>query len=72
MKKETRQSIKELGFYSSLGISLALAVFIGLFIGFYLDKKFGTLPWLTLIGLGFGIAAAYKNIALAIEKSRKL
>ncbi len=72
MNKETRQAIKELSFYSSLGFSMVLAIFLGLFGGIYLDKKFDTLPWLTLIGLGLGIGAAYKNIALAIKKSRDL
>ena len=72
MNKETRQAIKELSFYSSLGFSMVLAIFLGLFGGIYLDKKFDTLPWLTLIGLGLGIGAAYKNIALAIKKSREL
>jgi ATP synthase protein I len=72
MNKETRQAIRELAFYSSLGFSIVLAIFLGLFAGIYLDKKFDTLPWLTLIGLGFGIAAAYKNIALAIKKSQSL
>jgi len=72
MNKETRQAIRELAFYSSLGFSIVLAIFLGLFAGIYLDRKFDTLPWLTLIGLGFGIAAAYKNIALAIKKSQSL
>lgn len=72
MNKETRQAIRELGFYSSLGFSIVLAIFLGLFAGIYLDRKFDTLPWLTLIGLGFGIVAAYKNIALAIKKSQSL
>jgi ATP synthase protein I len=72
MKKETRQAIRELAYYSSLGFSVALSIFIGLFAGVYLDGKFGISPWLTLIGLGLGIAAAFKNIALALKKSRKL
>ena len=72
MKKETRLAIRELAYYSSLGFSVALSIFIGLFAGVYLDRKFGISPWLTLIGLGLGIAAAFKNIALALKKSRKL
>jgi ATP synthase protein I len=51
---------------------VALSIVIGLAIGVYLDYKvFGTTPWLTLIGLGLGIAAGYRNIGLAIRKSRK-
>ena len=48
-------------------------------IGFYvqllenIDRKvFNTTPWLTLIFLGLGIAAGYRNIGHAIKKSRKL
>ncbi|MFH2065548.1 MAG: AtpZ/AtpI family protein [Pseudomonadota bacterium] len=72
MKKETRLAIRELAYYSSLGFSVALSIFIGLFAGVYLDRWLDTTPWLTLIGLGLGIAAAFKNIALAVKKSRKL
>lgn len=72
MKRETRRYIRELAFYSSIGFSVALSIFIGLAIGVYLDRKFDTSPWLMLIFLGFGIAAGYRNIGLAIKKSRKL
>ena len=72
MKKETRTWIRELAFFSSLGFSVSLSIFIGLGIGVYLDRRFETTPWLTLIFLGFGIAAGYRNIGLAIKKSRKL
>ena len=41
-------------------------------IGVYLDRRFETSPWLTFIFLGLGIAAGYRNIGLAIKKSRKL
>lgn len=71
MKRETRRFLKELGYYSSLGMSVAFSIFIGLFIGVYLDKWLNTNPWLTLIGLGMGIAAGFSNIGLAVRKSRK-
>jgi len=61
-----------LAYYSSLGFSVSLSIFIGLGIGVYLDKRFDTTPWLTLVFLGFGIAAGYRNIGLAIKKSRNL
>jgi ATP synthase protein I len=72
MKKETLRSMRELAYYSSLGFSVALSIFIGLGIGVWLDRKFDTSPWLMLIFLGLGIAAGYRNIGLAIKKSRKL
>jgi len=71
MKRETKRSIRELAYYSSLGLSVALSIFIGLAVGVYLDRRFDTTPWCTLIFLGFGIAAGYRNIGLAIKKARK-
>lgn len=72
MKKGTLRSLKELAYFSSLGLAVALSIFIGLAIGIYLDRRFDTTPLWTLIGLGMGIAAGYRNIGLAIRKSRKL
>ena len=72
MKRETRRYIKELAYFSTIGLSVALSIFIGLAIGVYLDRRWDSAPWLTLIFLVLGIAAGYKNIALAIKKSRDL
>jgi ATP synthase protein I len=72
MNRETRRTWRELAYYSSLGFSVALSIFIGLAIGIYLDRSFETTPWCTLIFLALGIAAGFRNIALAIRKSRKL
>ncbi len=71
MKKETAKLIKEFSYYSSIGLSVALSVFIGLFIGVYLDRRFNTEPVLTLVFIVLGILAGFKNIGLAIKKSRK-
>ncbi|MBW1650296.1 MAG: AtpZ/AtpI family protein [Deltaproteobacteria bacterium] len=69
MKKETLRTMKELGYYSSLGLSVALAIFIGLGVGVYLDRYvFNTAPILTFIFLGLGIAAGFRNIWLAMKK----
>ena len=72
MKRETRRHYKELAYFSSIGLSIALAIFIGLFVGIYLDRRFETSPWLSLIFLAIGIAAGFRNIGMAIKKIRKL
>ncbi len=64
--------MRELAYFSSLGLSVSLSIFIGLGIGVYLDRRFETSPWMTLVFLGLGIAAGYRNIGLAIKKSSKL
>jgi len=71
LKRETRRYIRELAYYSSLGLQVALSIFIGLAIGVYLDRRFDLYPWLTLVFLGLGIAAGFRNIWLAIRKSEK-
>jgi ATP synthase protein I len=71
MKRETRRYLKDLAYYSSIGLSVALSVFIGLAMGLYLDKCFKTVPVFMFIFLGLGIVAGFRNIGLAIKKSRK-
>ena len=68
MAEDKRQLIKALGFLSSVGISMVASTFIGLAMGYYLDKWFGTAPWLTLIFLGFGIVSGFRNIYILTER----
>jgi len=70
MKKETKRAFRELAYYSSLGLSVALAIFIGLAVGVYLDRRFATAPWFTLIFLVLGIIGGFRNIAIVIRKTR--
>jgi ATP synthase protein I len=63
--------IKPLLRYGSLGIEMGLCVVIGIIIGQYLDKVFDTKPYLTIIFLLFGIAAAFKSIIVLIKKAEK-
>ena len=73
MKRETRRNLRDLAFYASLGFAVSFSIFIGLALGIALDRYvFDSSPWFTFIGIGLGIAAAYRNIGLAIKKSRKL
>ena len=50
---------KALGELSSLGLAMVIATILGLAGGYYADRWLGTSPWFLLIGLGFGIAAAF-------------
>ena len=70
--KETRRLFRDLWYYSSLSFSIAQAIVIGLGIGVWLDKKFETSPWFTLIFLVFGVLAGFRNIYLAMKKSQKM
>jgi ATP synthase protein I len=71
MKKETGKTIRELGYFASLGMSVALSIFIGLGLGLWLDKKFDTNPVLMFVGLILGIVAGFSNIVRAGKKGKK-
>jgi ATP synthase protein I len=59
MKEEDKKYLRDLANASTLGIQVALCIFLGLAIGLWLDSKFGTSPWLTIVFLLFGLAAAF-------------
>lgn len=63
-----RGFIKGIAMLASMGIAMVVSTFIGLLIGIYLDKFFGTKPWFTIIFLFFGIAAGFRNIYLMTKK----
>lgn len=47
---------------SSMGISVVLAIGIGVWFGLALDRWLGTAPWFFYIFLLIGIGAGFKNI----------
>ena len=71
MSNNRKEIMKLLGEFSTIGISLAAAIFIGIGFGYFLDHKVfkgSTAPWLTLIFLGFGIAAGFKNLYMLTKR----
>ena len=69
MKEEDRKLFRMLGALSTVGITLVVSTVIGYFIGHWLDGKFDTTPWLTVVFLLVGIAAGFKNL---YDQTRKL
>jgi F0F1-type ATP synthase assembly protein I len=62
MNEDKKSLIRTLGMVSSMGISVVVAIAIGVFTGLQLDKWLGTDPWFFFIFLFFGIAAGFRNI----------
>lgn len=47
---------------SALGFMFPLSIAIGFGWGWWLDKTFGTWPWLSVVFTAFGLAAAFLNL----------
>jgi ATP synthase protein I len=65
MSDNRKEAIKLLADFSTIGMTVAFSIFIGVGIGYLLDHKVfsgRTYPWFTLIFLGFGVASAFLNL----------
>lgn len=63
-----KELLLTLGTLSTVGISVVVAIAIGVFIGLKLDEWLGTDPWFFFIFLFFGIAAGFRNIYIMVGK----
>jgi F0F1-type ATP synthase assembly protein I len=66
-----KQDWKGVGRYGTVGLELVLSVLLGLFGGQFLDKRFHTSPWLTLIGLAYGVAAGVRGLYRAAARATR-
>ena len=53
---------------SSLGIQFGLSIAIGTGAGYWADGRFGTKPWLTLLGLFYGSLAGFRALHRAAKQ----
>ncbi len=63
--------LKLLARFGTVGLEMGLAVFVGALAGTYLDGLFGTKPWLSVIFVFFGIAAAFKRLIDVARKAKQ-
>ena len=54
--------------YSALGLEMGVAVAIGYGVGWWLDRRFGTKPYLTMVFLLLGIAAGFLGLIRAARE----
>jgi ATP synthase protein I len=63
-----RQTRKVLIDGSMAGLQLAFTIVIGLGIGYFLDGKLGTMPWLTFIGFFLGVFAGFRDLFRMVKR----
>jgi ATP synthase protein I len=57
--------------YGTLGIEMGLSLVIGLGIGYYLDRYFGTAPVLLIIFTIFGLVAGMKRLYMLWKRAER-
>ncbi|HEY3275713.1 MAG TPA: AtpZ/AtpI family protein [Syntrophorhabdaceae bacterium] len=68
---DKKDVLKALMAFGSLGLEMGLCVALGIVIGYFLDKYFGTYPYLSFSFLMIGILAAMKAVYTAAKKMEK-
>lgn len=65
---EDENNLRILGNYLGLGMQLAVTVAVMVLLGYWLDNKFQTSPWLLIIFSFLGIASALYNFLKTVIK----
>ena len=58
--------MRALGPYMNIGWVFVISVGGGMYLGYYADGRFGTEPWLLLLGALLGIAVGFYNFFLVV------
>ncbi|MCX6834825.1 MAG: AtpZ/AtpI family protein [candidate division Zixibacteria bacterium] len=58
--------------YLAVPTLLAASILVGFFLGQWADRKFGTEPFLMIVGLVLGMAAAGRELYRLVKKAQAL
>ncbi len=71
-KQPSKINYGKIAAISSLGLMLPSSIAVGLFFGYYLDKFFGTHPWLLLVFLLLGIFSGFYSLIRGLNKFKDI
>ncbi len=57
--------------FAGIGLQLGATFALSAWLGYWLDRKFGTLPWLTLVCVFIGAGAAFFSVYRRVIGSGK-
>ena len=67
----TSSDNQDVGSYLNLGLQLAVAVVMGMALGYFIDSKLNTKPLFFLIGLALGSVSGFMNVYRAVYPSHE-
>jgi len=65
------RALREAGPYLGIGTSFAASVLLGFGVGYWLDRRLGTTPWLLLVGATLGLVAGFYQFYLTVGRKSK-
>lgn len=71
MGNDQRDIWRAAAMLSTIGITMALSVFVGFGAGYALDRWLGTSPWLAVAGMLLGVAAGFREAYHIIRRFAK-
>ena len=60
---------RSLRILASVGITFVVATAGATIGGYFVDRWLGTTPWFTLIGIGVGVAAGFRDLFRSIKQA---
>ncbi|HET7874038.1 MAG TPA: AtpZ/AtpI family protein [Methylomirabilota bacterium] len=60
---------RSLGDLATVGLTFVAATAGATLGGYFLDRWLGTSPWLTLVGIGVGIAAGFRGLFQQLKRA---
>jgi ATP synthase protein I len=61
-RKSLPDTVRTIGALSTVGFSFVLAIVLGVWVGWVLDKWLGTSPWMFFLFFVLGLAAGVLNV----------
>ena len=71
MSSGNGRSMRALASLGGLAFSMAALIVLGALLGHYLDRRWGTAPWLTFVGTLLGIAAGFFEVFTQAKKAER-
>ena len=68
MGERLRGPMRAVGLAGGLGLMLGLMTVLGAWLGYYLDGRWGTAPWLTLVGTLCGMGAGFFEVVVVLRR----
>ena len=63
-----RGPMRAVGLAGGLGLVLGLMTVLGAWLGYYLDGRWGTGPWLTFVGTLCGMGAGFFEVVVVLRR----